>query len=191
MGKFNREDRGFSAGGGSGFARGGGGRKFGGKPASFRAVCAACGEDCQVPFKPVDGRPVYCSFCFDEQQGGGHFEKRERPRFDDRRDRQMHDAICDACGASCQVPFRPTGEKEIFCDTCFAVKKKDFAPKKSKDSGETLAQLKMLNEKIDKLLEILAPVKIEKTEKEEKEVKEKKETKAKTSVKKAPAKKKK
>ena len=28
------------------------------------AVCATCGKDCQVPFEPRDGRPVYCSDCF-------------------------------------------------------------------------------------------------------------------------------
>jgi CxxC-x17-CxxC domain-containing protein len=28
------------------------------------AVCATCGKDCQVPFEPRDGRPVYCSDCY-------------------------------------------------------------------------------------------------------------------------------
>lgn len=28
------------------------------------AVCAECGEETQVPFKPTNGRPVYCSTCF-------------------------------------------------------------------------------------------------------------------------------
>ena len=27
-------------------------------------TCAACGKDCQVPFEPRNGRPVYCSDCF-------------------------------------------------------------------------------------------------------------------------------
>ena len=31
----------------------------------------------------------------------------------------MHDAICSNCGKRCQVPFRPTGEKPIFCNNCF------------------------------------------------------------------------
>ena len=30
----------------------------------YPAVCASCGKDCQVPFEPRDGRPVYCSDCF-------------------------------------------------------------------------------------------------------------------------------
>jgi CxxC-x17-CxxC domain-containing protein len=28
------------------------------------ATCASCGKDCQVPFEPRDGRPVYCSDCY-------------------------------------------------------------------------------------------------------------------------------
>ncbi len=31
------------------------------------AVCADCGVETQVPFKPTNGRPVYCSDCFSKQ----------------------------------------------------------------------------------------------------------------------------
>ncbi|MDD4382252.1 MAG: hypothetical protein PHE21_02825 [Candidatus Dojkabacteria bacterium] len=31
----------------------------------------------------------------------------------------MHDAICDKCGKACKVPFRPSGDKPIFCSQCF------------------------------------------------------------------------
>jgi CxxC-x17-CxxC domain-containing protein len=30
----------------------------------FDAVCSKCGKPCQVPFKPTEGRPVYCRDCF-------------------------------------------------------------------------------------------------------------------------------
>ena len=30
----------------------------------YDAVCAECGQTCQVPFQPRDDRPVYCSECF-------------------------------------------------------------------------------------------------------------------------------
>jgi len=33
---------------------------------------------------------------------------------------EMHDAICDKCGDECQVPFRPSSNKPIFCSRCFA-----------------------------------------------------------------------
>ncbi|PVX26710.1 MAG: DNA-directed RNA polymerase [Candidatus Bathyarchaeum sp.] len=28
------------------------------------AVCAECGKECQVPFKPDQSRPVYCRECY-------------------------------------------------------------------------------------------------------------------------------
>lgn len=31
---------------------------------SFDAVCAECGTQTTVPFKPTEGRPVYCRTCF-------------------------------------------------------------------------------------------------------------------------------
>ncbi|MEN6328633.1 MAG: zinc-ribbon domain containing protein [Syntrophomonas sp.] len=34
----------------------------------FAAVCAECGADTQVPFRPVDGRPVFCMECFQKQK---------------------------------------------------------------------------------------------------------------------------
>ena len=32
----------------------------------FPAVCASCGTETQVPFEPREGRPVYCSRCYDK-----------------------------------------------------------------------------------------------------------------------------
>lgn len=34
----------------------------------FPATCAACGKETQVPFKPREDRPVYCSECFSKQR---------------------------------------------------------------------------------------------------------------------------
>jgi len=31
----------------------------------------------------------------------------------------MHEAICSDCGKECEVPFRPTGDRPIFCSSCF------------------------------------------------------------------------
>ncbi len=30
----------------------------------FQVVCAQCGKECEVPFEPREGRPVYCSDCY-------------------------------------------------------------------------------------------------------------------------------
>ena len=29
-----------------------------------KATCGDCGNECEVPFKPKDARPVYCNDCF-------------------------------------------------------------------------------------------------------------------------------
>lgn len=34
----------------------------------FTAICAKCGTETQVPFRPVEDRPVYCLQCFQEQR---------------------------------------------------------------------------------------------------------------------------
>ena len=38
---------------------------------------------------------------------------------DDRGERQMFGAVCDNCGKHCEVPFKPTGEKPVYCSDCF------------------------------------------------------------------------
>lgn len=35
------------------------------------------------------------------------------------RPREMFSAVCDNCGRDCQVPFRPSGEKPVYCSDCF------------------------------------------------------------------------
>ncbi|MCL4365945.1 hypothetical protein M1437_01830 [Patescibacteria group bacterium] len=50
--------------------------------------------------------------------GGRGFERRDFNR-GSRRPVQMHQAVCDNCGQSCEVPFRPTSGKPIFCSNCF------------------------------------------------------------------------
>lgn len=58
--------RGGGRGGRGGY--GGGGRGGGGgydRPREMsKATCSDCGQECEVPFKPTEGRPVYCRDCF-------------------------------------------------------------------------------------------------------------------------------
>lgn len=42
------------------------GSDFGFRRQMFPAVCAQCGKDTEVPFQPREGRPVYCSECYNE-----------------------------------------------------------------------------------------------------------------------------
>jgi len=67
------------------------------------------------------------------ERSGGRFEG--RPSFnrggnfggkfsggDDRRP-DMHKATCAECGKTCEVPFRPNGEKPVYCSDCFGAMK--------------------------------------------------------------------
>jgi CxxC-x17-CxxC domain-containing protein len=52
---------------------GGGGRRPGGSGPrrareSYEAVCAECGATTTVPFKPTQGRPVYCRDCYQSRR---------------------------------------------------------------------------------------------------------------------------
>ena len=38
--------------------------RYGQRP-MFAAVCAKCGKEIYVPFKPLEGRPIYCQNCLD------------------------------------------------------------------------------------------------------------------------------
>lgn len=72
-GSRGRDNRGGNRGNGSGngFRRNNSGfrrNNFDRGPREMHdAKCAKCGKDCQVPFKPTEGRPVYCSECFKKE----------------------------------------------------------------------------------------------------------------------------
>jgi CxxC-x17-CxxC domain-containing protein len=29
-----------------------------------KAICSTCKSECEVPFKPIEGKPVYCKECY-------------------------------------------------------------------------------------------------------------------------------
>lgn len=43
-------------------------RGFGGPREMHKAVCSECGKECEVPFKPTEGKPVYCRECFQKRK---------------------------------------------------------------------------------------------------------------------------
>ena len=47
----------------------------------------------------------------------------------------MHKAICDECHKECQVPFRPSGDKPIYCNECFSSKRNNDDRGPRKDFG--------------------------------------------------------
>ena len=35
-------------------------------------------------------------------------------------DREMHPAVCAQCGTDTMVPFRPRGDRPVYCSDCFS-----------------------------------------------------------------------
>jgi CxxC-x17-CxxC domain-containing protein len=87
----------------------------------------------------------------------------------------MHKATCSECGKSCEVPFRPTGDKPVYCNDCFGAKrdnggdraprkdfggnfgpKRDFADRSpSPINSDIKRQLNDVTMKLDKLISVI------------------------------------
>ena len=39
-------------------------------------------------------------------------------------DREMHKATCADCGNECEVPFKPSGDRPVYCKECYRKHKK-------------------------------------------------------------------
>lgn len=106
---------------------------------------------------------------------GGSFGRKS---FGDRGDKpEMHKAVCSECKQPCEVPFRPTGDKPVYCRDCFGSKggasqdrfggRKDFgrrdeprfAPRNDRGSNggnEAMKkQLDEMNSKLDTIVRLL------------------------------------
>jgi len=68
----------------------------------------------------------------------GNFRQNDRTRSGDRDGGRfdMHKAVCGECGANCEVPFRPTGERPVLCSDCFK-KQGGGGSRSSRDSGRS------------------------------------------------------
>lgn len=83
----------------------------------------------------------------------------------------MHQATCDQCKKSCEVPFLPTNTKPVYCKECFDLRggksasesrggrrddrggRPSFAP--ANGGGEMKGQLEAISAKLDKLIKLL------------------------------------
>lgn len=123
MGDFNRDRRG---GGGRDFKR----RDFGSSGSSDRpqmmhkAICSNCGVECEVPFKPSGGKPVFCRDCFQKNRTSSPVRSDNFPRRTNFEDRGSN--------------FTPR-------------------PPEPPQQSQYKEQFEALNAKIDKILNLLTP----------------------------------
>lgn len=54
----------------------------------------------------------------------------------ERRERIMYKAICSDCRKGCEVPFKPTGERPVYCKECFTIRKAGHVPQDPDKRGE-------------------------------------------------------
>lgn len=124
---------------------------------------------------------------FDNKRGGSRFSGRDDRRSDFQRGpASMHQAICSACGKACEVPFRPSGDKPVYCNDCFGGKKnagfdsfarKDFSVRAPAErpvaetavgNNDVNRQLQAINVKLEKLIQIAdALVRVKNSEQKE------------------------
>lgn len=109
------------------------------------------------------------------------FGRRSSDRFNQRdsgrssfEKRTMHKVICDKCGQSCEVPFKPTEGKPVYCRDCFRKEesprqesrssygssRREFRPRHEssesrQESDKLAAEFQQINAKLDKILEML------------------------------------
>ncbi|MEK7653351.1 MAG: CxxC-x17-CxxC domain-containing protein [Patescibacteria group bacterium] len=188
MKNFNRDNRSNRSGGSRGDKwpeRRDFGDRRGPRPQMHQAVCSECGQECEIPFRPTGDRPVFCRTCFGKHgktnSAGPGAKNYQRSDSDNKR---MFEAVCSKCGNKCEVPFRPTGDKPVYCSQCF--------DKGSKFSAKTPDQFKeqfeILNSKLDKILRALNPTVSLPADREEETATAKKDKAGKASVKIVPKK---
>ena len=77
-------------------------------------VCKDCGNEFTFTVgeqefyqeKGFENEPMRCHDC-------------RQARKNNRAPKQMYEAVCSKCGAETQLPFKPNGERPVYCSECF------------------------------------------------------------------------
>ncbi|MGV8141118.1 MAG: CxxC-x17-CxxC domain-containing protein [Candidatus Woesearchaeota archaeon] len=101
--------------------------RFGGRDSGFKKPSRFGGRDSDRSsdrsdrvFKKFDGKS---SGKFSRHSERSHSDEHEK-KFIEKESRsgngfKLHEAVCDRCGQKCDLPFKPTGNKPIYCRSCF------------------------------------------------------------------------
>ncbi len=126
---------------------------------------------------------------YGEKRGGGDYPRRDSRDSRDSRGGGFgpakFKATCSECGDSCELPFRPSGDRPVFCSNCFKGKENSrpsqFSDRSAKPSYERTAskpyvsqptpaagvsseQLNKIDRKLDQILEFLNSIVVEEDE---------------------------
>jgi CxxC-x17-CxxC domain-containing protein len=90
-----------------------------------------------------------------ERRSSERFERRGSARSGF--NKQMHEVTCDKCGNQCEVPFRPTAGKPVYCSDCFRKQEgnESRGNKAPTESVNLKAEINLLNRKLDRIISLL------------------------------------
>lgn len=84
--------------------------------------------------------------------------------------REMFKAVCGKCGKDCEVPFRPSGNRPVFCSQCFENSRGEgdsrnfsdrgpsrptYQPRPVESRPQNNEQMDVLNRKLDRIIDML------------------------------------
>ena len=79
-----------------------------------------------------------------------------------RREVEMTKVICSSCGEQCEVPFKPTSTKPVYCKACFSGKNRGSSDRLGSSgssdrssSGHSSRDNDIINEKLNKIMKAL------------------------------------
>ena len=88
----------------------------------------------------------------DFSRGSGRdFGRNTKRNNDNRRDFQKTKVTCSSCGSRCEVPFKPTSSKPVYCDNCFTNKGRG----NSNSNKHSEKDFDVINEKLNKIMKAL------------------------------------
>ena len=99
-------------------------------------VCKDCGEEFVFTAREQEfyeskgfvNEPQRCKPCRDKRKNAG------------RAPRELHEAVCAACGGVAKVPFIPRDDRPVYCSACF--EEINNAKVNGEDIDEVIARIK-------------------------------------------------
>ncbi len=99
-------------------------------------TCKECGEEFIFTAREQE---------FYEEKGFANEPQRCKPCRDKRKQaargpREMHEAVCNACGGVARVPFVPHDDRPVYCSECFAKMRAGETPAEETAEAEAPAE---------------------------------------------------
>jgi CxxC-x17-CxxC domain-containing protein len=77
------------------------------------------GEQAFYQQKGFQNEPTRCPSCRRQKKDSGGGRGGDMGTRAGGSSRQMYKAVCSACGMETQVPFAPSGDRPVYCRTCY------------------------------------------------------------------------